>query len=101
VRAQVAALPQYDGLLDRADVLAILDRSRVHYGLHNGSADIIGILGPAGRLVSFELKSDRGQLRPEQEVWLARMRELGALSEVIRSPGDAMLALEEARRGRR
>lgn len=81
--------------------MAILDRNRVHYGLHNGSADLCGLIGPAGRFVSFELKSEAGALRPDQILWQARMRELGALAEVVRSPGQASLYIDEARRGQR
>lgn len=80
----------------------IFSTSRVHFGLHNGSADLIGVLGGeagGGRFVSFELKSDRGELSEDQVRWLARMRELGALAEVVRSPGQAALLIERARRG--
>ena len=78
----------------------ILDTHRIHYGLHNGSADLCGVL-EGGRFLSLELKSERGQLRPEQAVWQARMRELGAVAEVVRSPGDAVRFVEDARRGQR
>lgn len=91
-----------------AEVLAILDRNRVHYGLHVGSADLIGVVAvevtpemvgsTIGRFVSIELKSASGALRTEQEVWRDRMRELGAVAEVARTPGDAALAVEKARR---
>lgn len=96
VRPQLSKL--LAGMTSHRDALAILDRNRVHFGLHNGSADLIAVVGPRGRLVGIELKSDRGVLSADQERWLARMRELGAVAGVARTPGDAALLIEEAKR---
>lgn len=105
---QARAVNEVLGLLaesGRADLYRaaqdILNRGRVHFGLHNGSADLVGVLASTGRFVSFELKSDTGTLRPEQVAWRARMQALGALAEVVRSPGEAAVFLDDARRGKR
>jgi hypothetical protein len=109
VRGQIDALLSGAGLPEvRKQVLAILDRNRVHFGLRVGSADLIGCeavrIEPAmvgltfGRFVSIELKGPDGRMRPEQELWLARMTELGAAAGVARSPGDAALIVERGRR---
>ena len=114
VRAQIADLKRYGNGdaagINRNQVLSVLDYSRVHYGLRVGSADLVGIVAVEvtpemvgtriGRFVSVELKSNDGRLRPEQVTWRDRMIELGAAAGVARSPGDAALIVEEARRGR-
>ncbi len=78
-------------------VKEILGKTRVHYGLHVGSADLVGF-ATGGRAVSLELKSTDGRLRPEQEVWLSRMRELGVIAGVARSPEEAIALISEGLR---
>jgi hypothetical protein len=73
---------------------------RVRYGLAPGSADLVAVVAPHGRLCSLELKAPSGRLRPEQEAWIARMRNLGAVAGVARSVEDAELLVDLARKGR-
>ena len=56
-----------------------------------GVSDIIGIY--KGRMVCLEVKSATGKLRPEQKSFLEKMKELGAITAVVRSWPEAQLAL--------
>ena len=58
----------------------------VRYGL-TGAPDVIGIL-PGGRFLAVEVKVGRDRVRPEQERWHARARELGALVIVLRETDE-------------
>lgn len=50
-----------------------------------GSADIMGVMAPTGRLFAIECKTPTGALEPHQIAWLAAMRKLGARVAVIRN----------------
>lgn len=107
-RHQILALPRTHGTVQLVDVLGALDRNRVHFGLHVGSADLVAVarveitpqmVGRSiGRFVSIELKSATGRVGEAQQAWIDRMRELGATAGVARSPGDAAVLVEEAKR---
>lgn len=59
-----------------------------------GQADLIGVLAPHGRLLSIEVKSDTGRLRPEQVAWHETMLRMGAVSVApARSVEDVIEAL--------
>ena len=60
-----------------------------------GSSDILGIL-PGGRLLCVECKAPDGRLSSEQKQFLADVRELGALTVVVRGWKDLDAALREA-----
>lgn len=72
----------------------------VKYGLAPGSADLIGILAPTGRLVALEVKTERrgSKQTPDQENWGRVVREMGGVYEVVRSKEEALNVLEQARR---
>lgn len=72
---------------------------RVQYGLCVGSSDLIGILKPTGRFVAFEIKTDTGRATKEQQTFLAHVRSMGGFAAVVRSPEEALAALERARTG--
>lgn len=99
IRAALGREP--DVLLWRNHVGAVQDlRGRYHtFGLAPGSADLVGILRPSGRLLALECKSAAGRLRPEQRAWLAVVRDFGGFAAVVRSVQDALDALARARRG--
>lgn len=61
-----------------------------------GQPDILGLLGPNGRLLCVELKSPRGRLRPEQRAWLEAAGKAGALCVVARSLQELREALAAA-----
>jgi len=76
-----------------------LRRSMVRYGLCVGSADLIGILAPTGRLVALEVKSQRGTLSREQIQFLALVRCFGGFAAAVHSVEEARAALDRARKG--
>lgn len=47
----------------------------------------MGIL-PLGRLLAIECKSEKGRLTEDQELWLKRMNEAGAVAFMARSIKD-------------
>lgn len=58
-----------------------------------GVSDIIGIY--KGKMLCLEVKSATGKLRPEQKKFLDRMKELGAITGVVRSWPEAQRVLDE------
>lgn len=89
----------------RGDVALVKNPRRVEYGLIKGSSDVIGIqrlritqemVGRTiGRFVAFEIKTLTGQLSPEQSVFIANVKALGAAAGVVRSVADAEKLLQE------
>lgn len=73
--------------------------TKVRYGLGVGSADLVGILVGSGRVFALEVKTPIGRLRPEQKAWLAAVRQKGGFAAVVRSPEEALAALERALQG--
>ncbi len=74
-------------------------RYRQRFGLAVGSSDLVGILAPAGRMVALEVKTPRGRVTPEQDLFLALVRRRGGFAAVVRSVDDATSALARAREG--
>ena len=66
----------------------------VQFGLP-GSADILGI-ARGGRFIAIEVKSDRGQLSPEQRAFKAMVERFGGIYVVARCVEDAVRAVEGA-----
>lgn len=99
IRAALGRLP--DVCLWRNHVGQLTDvTGAVHpFGLAVGSADLIGVLAPSGRLIALECKSPTGRLRREQRSWLAVVRKFGGFACVVRSVEEALAAIERARRG--
>jgi hypothetical protein len=70
----------------------------IRYGLHTGSADLIGwqsvviteaMVGQRfARFVSIEVKTPTGRLSPEQETWQAAVQKAGGIAVVARSVDD-------------
>lgn len=71
----------------------------VRYGLCKGSADLIGILAPTGRLVALEVKRPGERPTEEQERFLALVRSMGGFGAVVRDAYEANRAVERARMG--
>ena len=57
-------------------------------GLPKGFSDILAIL-PNGRAAFIEVKSGNAKATPEQERFLAQMRDTGALAGIARSISEA------------
>jgi hypothetical protein len=71
----------------------------IKYGLGVGSSDVVAIVAPFGRWLCIETKRGKGGVvEPEQEAWLAKMKTYGAVVGVCRSPEEALVLVEEARR---
>lgn len=68
----------------------------VAYGLGVGSADLVGIVAPSGRLFAIEVKTPEGKTTPEQDAWLATIRRFGGVAGVARSVEEAMAIVDEA-----
>jgi hypothetical protein len=75
------------------------DDRAVRYGLCVGSSDLIGVLGPAGRFVAIEIKSERGRLSIEQQLFLSLVRRMGGFATTVRSVGEFHAAIQRARAG--
>jgi hypothetical protein len=75
------------------------NRRHISYGLGIGSADLIGILKPTGRFISFEVKSESGKVTKEQLLWHAAVRAAGGFVAVVRTPAEALDALTRALAG--
>lgn len=71
----------------------VLRNIRAVKGLPKGHSDLAGVRIGDGRAVYIEVKTPTGKVRPEQENFLRRMREAGALAGVARSVEDAMRIL--------
>lgn len=63
--------------------------SRVRYGLCPGSSDLIGIIGPKGRMLAIEVKVGSDQLSEEQDLFLRLVRAFGGFGCELRVPADA------------
>jgi len=95
IRTTLGALP--DVCLWRNNVGS--PDGRYHYGLPIGSADLVGVLAPSGRLIALECKTAVGKLRKEQRAWLDVVRRFGGFACVVRSAEEALAAVERARKG--
>tara|TARA_B100000949_G_C14026130_1_gene343438 strand:- start:141 stop:473 length:333 start_codon:yes stop_codon:yes gene_type:complete len=71
----------------------------VRYGLCKGSADLIGVLAPKGRFVALEVKTPRGRVSKEQNMFLNLVRSQGGFACVVRSVEEALQAISRAKNG--
>ena len=59
---------------------------------------IIGI-ARGGRFVALEVKSETGRVTKEQATFIALVRHMGGVGEVVRSVEEAMAAVDRAVKG--
>lgn len=71
----------------------------VPFGLCEGSADLIGILAPTGRILAFEIKTAKGRAAEKQQLFLELVRKRGGFACIARSVEEAAAALNRARLG--
>jgi hypothetical protein len=97
--ALASAVDEY--LAKRGDVLI----TRVESGGQSkkrltlkGTADRVGVVGPAGRHIELELKRTNGKSSPAQIARGERIRKLGGVYEVCRSVQQVHEAIERAMR---
>lgn len=62
----------------------------VSYGLCKGSADLIGIIKPIGRFFALELKTLKGKLTEEQQLFINLVNAMGGYAGVARSVEQAL-----------
>lgn len=74
---------------------------QVRYGLAVGSADLVGILAPSGRLFALEVKTPTGRVSPDQVRWAKLAESMGAFVRTVRSVDEARKALADAREQQR
>ncbi len=89
------ALSKAGATVWRNNVGALQDKTGrlVRYGLCKGSSDLIGIC-PDGRFLAVEVKTNTGQVRPEQVLFIDAVRSKGGRAGVARSVEDALRILE-------
>lgn len=73
------------------------ERAGQRYGLTVGASDLIGCL--AGRFFALEVKTPSGRPSKEQLQFLQLVRDKGGFSAIVRSPEEAMSAVQRAREG--
>lgn len=100
--AVMSALAVEPGVLAmRNNSGAFFARGRmIRYGLGVGSADIICAVGPYGRLVALECKTDDGKQSDEQIAWQRVVEALGGVYALVRSVDEARATITAVRRGR-
>ena len=64
-------------------------------GLPKGYADLSGVRKSDGRAVYIEVKTASGRVSKEQKIFLAKMREYGAIAGVARSEEEAIKLILE------
>lgn len=71
----------------------------IRYGLEVGSADLICIVAPYGKILAIETKRPKGgKESAEQTAWLERVRQCGGIAGFVRSPEEALSLLALARK---
>ena len=70
----------------------------VRFGLGVGGADLVGLLKGSGRFFALECKTLRGKQTPEQRAWAQAVESAGGFYRVVRSPEEALEALDAAAR---
>lgn len=76
---------------ERDGILVLKNYRRVRFGLKEGSSDLIGWTVKNGVAVftSLEVKNPKGEVTPEQFLWLHKVIEDGGLAGVVRSVDEA------------
>lgn len=77
----------------------------IRYGLITGSGDLIGwrsvVITPdmvgqrIAQFVSVEVKTPKGTVRPEQQVWADNVRKAGGIAVIARSVEDVRFMLAD------
>lgn len=65
----------------------------------NGCPDVLGQLKD-GRLLGVEVKAEKGRLRPEQTIFLKRVRAAGGVAFMARDCRDVLRGLQTAMNGK-
>ena len=73
-------------------------RAGMNFGLGVGSADIIAIVGPSGRMLALEAKVASGRQSPAQVAWARVVESVGGFYAICHSVAEARQAVQDARR---
>jgi hypothetical protein len=102
---EVFRVPAFRMVAMNARDVLIRNARPLHAGLHKGSSDLCGwypvTITPemVGRRVAVfsgvEVKSERGRVSDDQEIFLGRLREDGGISVVARSVDDAIRGISD------
>ena len=71
----------------------------VRYGLGQGGADLVGVLGPNGRFIALEVKTYNWRVSHAQACWLESVRKRGGIAAVVRSVEEACKVVSDALAG--
>lgn len=79
---------------------------KVHAGLGKGTSDLIGLAArvirpedvgkTVGVFLAIEVKTEGSAIRPEQNQFIERIRQLGGIAGIARSPEEAEAMLSRA-----
>lgn len=99
IRLAVGSMPDVRLWRNNTGVLKDSRGVPIRFGLAVGSADLIGLLAPTGRLISLEVKTARGKTTQAQDDWADIVRSMGGFAATVRSAEDAVEAVDRARAG--
>lgn len=101
IRLAVGSLPHVRLWRNNVGILKDSRGIPVSYGLLKGSADLIGIVAPYGRLLSIEVKrpGHRHRATPEQVTWCDIIIRFGGVAGIVESVEEALELVAEARKG--
>lgn len=70
----------------------------MYRGAPPGTADLLCVVPPLGKLLAIEVKTKKGKLRDSQKEFLDRVAATGGMATVARSVDDAKAILDEYER---
>ena len=91
----VAWVGKRRGTTERGDIVLFKGANRILAGLCVGSADLIGLREPRGQFIALEVKTKGVKVEEHQSKYLAVVRALGGIGEVVRSVDDVTKILGE------
>jgi hypothetical protein len=77
---------------EKGDIL-IKSGYPVRFGLP-GSADILGLISPSGRLIAIEVKTETGKQSEQQKAFAKMIKRMGGVYILARSADEAVKKLE-------
>jgi len=92
ILARLGALPGLTMWRNNSGALVDQRGQLVRYG-QPGSADLLGVAGPAGRLVALEVKRPGGRQTDLQRAWQGMVERHGGIYLVVTSVDEAVQGL--------
>jgi hypothetical protein len=78
--------------VEKGDIL-IKSGYPVRFGLP-GSADILGVIAPSGKIIAIEVKTETGKQSAQQKAFAKMIRRMGGVYILARSADEAVKKLE-------